>query len=80
MAVGNEWINGYLEAILDAGVKLREQRGAAAGAAAAAAAGAGGRRVGGGDGGDVQPDEVLRGGGRQPLRRPRPPQDVDQGM
>jgi hypothetical protein len=30
MAVGNEWINGYLEAILDAGVKLREQRGAAA--------------------------------------------------
>uniref|UniRef100_A0A0D9XQM1 Sucrose-phosphate synthase n=1 Tax=Leersia perrieri TaxID=77586 RepID=A0A0D9XQM1_9ORYZ len=29
MAVGNEWINGYLEAILDAGAKLREQQGAA---------------------------------------------------
>lgn len=31
MAAGNEWINGYLEAILDAGSKLRgggQQRGA----------------------------------------------------
>ncbi|XP_062183530.1 probable sucrose-phosphate synthase 5 [Phragmites australis] len=26
MAAGNEWINGYLEAILDAGVKLRSQQ------------------------------------------------------
>ncbi|KAL6660549.1 hypothetical protein ACP70R_001584 [Stipagrostis hirtigluma subsp. patula] len=29
MAAGNEWINGYLEAILDAGVKLRGQAGGA---------------------------------------------------
>ncbi|CAO2143789.1 unnamed protein product [Urochloa humidicola] len=35
-AAGNEWINGYLEAILDAGVKLRgEQGGGRAGAALA---------------------------------------------
>jgi sucrose-phosphate synthase len=26
MAAGNEWINGYLEAILDAGARLRGQR------------------------------------------------------
>lgn len=26
MAAGNEWINGYLEAILDAGSRLRGQR------------------------------------------------------
>jgi sucrose-phosphate synthase len=28
-AAGNEWINGYLEAILDAGVKLRGEQGGA---------------------------------------------------
>ena len=45
-------------------------------AAAAAGAGAG---AGGGGGGSLQPHAVLRGGGRQPLRRPGPPQDLDQG-
>ena len=33
MAAGNEWINGYLEAILDAGARLRGQRHGQGGAA-----------------------------------------------
>ena len=46
---GNKWINGYLEAILDAGARRRGERGARA-ATEFSRGGAAGDHAGGGEG------------------------------